>query len=155
MRTRVRRLVWVASVVLALLLLATPQRGFAQLEGSAPFSEAGTSAKQIDAFLARLKTALNKDDRAAVCRMVAYPARVWDGRKSVTVRNAKELRRHFDDVFSPELRRVVNAASSQTAWANWQGVMFDSGRIWLAVGDDGRLRILTINPPVGPAGAGR
>ncbi|MBV9493280.1 MAG: hypothetical protein JOZ54_03455 [Acidobacteria bacterium] len=91
---------------------------------------------------------MKRDDREAVSRMIAYPARMWDGRRTVIVRNARELDRRFAAVFTPELRRLLRAASSKTAWANWRGVMFESGRIWLAAGEDERLRIQTINEPV-------
>ena len=57
-----------ALLLLSLLgpVLFWAPRAPAQVEGSAPFSTAGTSAEAIDRFLVELREALARDDRGAV-----------------------------------------------------------------------------------------
>lgn len=135
---------------LALVLLAAltaPPAAIAQARGSASFDVAGTSAGDVDAFLRKINEAIDQDDHAAVARMVAYPAKMWIGHRTITVKNRAELMRYYDSIFSDEVVDILAEASSKTAWANWQGVMFEDGRVWLSVGEDRRLRIATVNPP--------
>jgi hypothetical protein len=139
------------AALLAFAIAATARPGHAQAEGSAPFSSTGTSAEAIDHFLDRLRAALAKNDRASVATMVDYPLRAWDGRSSVKIKSRSTLLKDFDRIFDGSLRKTIQDASSRTAWANWQGVMFDDGRMWIRpVPPKDELRIVTINQPVGP-----
>lgn len=144
------------ALLLALLLsfagaaFAPPARG--QEEGSAPFSGVGTTAEAIDHFLDGLRAALARNDHAAIAAMAEYPLNAWNGKKSVKLESKSDLVRQFDTIFDASLRKTIQDASAKTAWANWQGVMFDGGRIWLRPGPpNDTLRIVTINPPVAHA----
>lgn len=147
----------VRTLLLALVLsfagaaVAPPAR--AQEEGSAPFSSIGTTAEAIDHFLDGLRAALARNDHAAVAAMCEFPLRAWDGKRNVQIKSKSALLKQFDTVFDASLRKTIADASAKTAWANWQGVMFDSGRIWLRPGPPkDELRIVTINAGVGQAG---
>ncbi len=149
--TMLRRLLF--SSLLATLLLC-PRPAASQVEGSAPFSTAGTSAEEVDRAVAALRAALAGDDRASVAAMVEYPLQAWDGRRSVKIKTAKQLLERFDRIFDSSLRATIAGARSATAFANWQGVMFDDGRIWLRPAEEGgALRIVTINEPAPAAPA--
>lgn len=137
--------------LLSLALLSPGRAAHAQAEGSAPFSSTGTSAEAIDHFLDRLRAALAKNDRAAVAAMADYPLRAWDGKRNVKIKSRSALLADFDRIFDDGLRKTIHDASAKTAWANWQGVMFDDGRIWIRpVSPTDELRIVTINQPVRP-----
>ncbi len=128
------------------LLCAQPATS--QIEGSAPFSVAGTSAQAVDRFLAQLRDALAHRERAKVADMLQYPLQAWDGDRSLKIKTRKQLLRKFDRIFDSSLRSTISNASSETAFANWQGVMFDDGRIWLRPTDAAdTLLIVTINAP--------
>lgn len=147
-----RRVLLLVSVLASLQCWAQPAR--AQVEESAPFSTAGTSAEEVDRAVAALRAALAGDDRASVAAMVEYPLQAWDGRRSVKIKTAKQLLERFDRIFDSSLRATIASARSATAFANWQGVMFDDGRIWLRPAEEGgALRIVTINEPAPAAPA--
>jgi hypothetical protein len=127
------------------------QQAIAQLPGSAPFSSAGTTAEAVAAFLPRLQKAVAADDRKAVAALVRFPLRAWDGRRSVSIPDRRALGARYGAIFTADLRKVVADARVDTAFANWQGVMWESGRIWIAPDEAGTLRIITINAPSPPA----
>lgn len=147
-----RRRLLLSNLLAALLIWPLPV--VAQVEGSAPFSTAGTTAEEVDRALDGLRAALVAGDRAGVAAMVEYPLRAWDGRRSLKIKTAQQLEEKFDRIFDRSLRATIAKASAATAFANWQGVMFDDGRIWLrADADGGTLRIVTINEPAASAAA--
>jgi len=131
----------------ALAALAASAVVFAVAPGSAPFSTAGTTEEAAARFLATLQDAVRVDDRAKLATMFRYPARVWDGKRTIVVRSRDELLARAASVFDAGLRRSILAATPDDLWANWQGVMFDSGRVWFGAAENGALRIITINAP--------
>jgi hypothetical protein len=140
----------VAACVLAacaLVALAASAAAFAAAPGSAPFSTAGTTEEAAARFLATLQDVVRTDDRAKLATMFRYPARVWDGKRTVVVRSRDELLARAASVFDAGLRRSILAARPDDLWANWQGVMFDSGRVWFGAAGNDPLRIITINAP--------
>jgi hypothetical protein len=136
-----------ARVAVLLVVFAWPMAAFAQLEGSTSFEVAGTTAGEVAQFLGVLQNALRVDDRAAVCALFSYPVVVWDGRRSVEVRNRKAMMRRFNRVFNSDLRAVIASASVANSWANWQGVMWNNGRMWIFVNENNQIRIARINEP--------
>jgi hypothetical protein len=117
------------------------------VEGSAPFSSAGTTAEAVSAFLGRLQKAVAADDRKTVVALADYPLRAWNGKRTVMVRDRHELLALYSSVFRNDLRKAILSARVETAFANWQGVMWESGRFWIRADQDGTLRIVTINQP--------
>ncbi len=134
------------AAVFALCALAEPARG--QLEGSAPLSSAGTTAEAVGDFLKRLQQAVSLDQREVVSGLVEYPISAWVGDRSVKVRNRREFVSKYPKIFTRDLKQTIAAAKLENTWANWQGVMLDSGRVWFRpVGPEESLRIVTINAP--------
>ena len=127
--------------------LAASAAAFAAAPGSAPFSTAGTTEEAAARFLATLQDAVRTNDRAKLATMFRYPARVWDGKRTIVVRSRDEFLARAASVFDADLRRSILAATPDGLWANWQGVMFDSGRVWFGAAENGTLRIITINAP--------
>ena len=68
-----RRLLLLVGFLGPALFLSSPASG--QVEGSAPFSVAGTSAAAVDRFLGELRQALAREERAGVAAMLLDLAR--------------------------------------------------------------------------------
>lgn len=117
------------------------------MPGSAPFSSAGTTAEAVTAFLPRLQKAVQADERKTVAALVRYPLRAWNGKRTVSIRDRRELLAQYPAIFTADLRKVIAAARVETAFANWQGVMWESGRIWIAADETGALGLITVNEP--------
>jgi hypothetical protein len=137
------------SIVLLIIgwLASIAPQAVAQLEGSAPFSSAGTTAEDVAQFLTKLQRAVKTDDRTAVTALADFPLRAWTGKTSVSIRDRKQFLALYPAIFSPALKQTIATASVQTSWSNWQGVMFESGRFWLRPAADGKLHLTAINPP--------
>lgn len=143
MKTSLLRRLFVAAFFV--LVVATVSPAAAQVEGSASFSSAGTTSESVSSFLARLQKAVASDDGAAVAKLVAYPLRAWNGKATVSVRDRQEFLAQYPKIFTASLKQTIAAAKVEQAFANWQGVMFDSGRFWIRPDDAGTLEIVTIN----------
>jgi hypothetical protein len=144
-----------AFIGLAIFAAVTMLAGssFGQIEGSAPFSIVGTDAAAVKKFLLQLQQAVAKDQREVVSGLVNYPMSAWAGEGNITVRNRRELVAKYNAIFTRRLQKTIAEATLETTWANWQGVMIDSGRIWFRPVEQGsNLRIITINAPAKPEG---
>lgn len=107
---------------------------------------AATPDETLTEFLAALKQAVRAGDRAAVARMVEYPARrIWNGRKHVRIETPEEFVAAYDRIVDFRLKRTIERADADHAFRNDQGIMFDRGRLWLRYDDE--PRIITINSP--------
>jgi Homocysteine S-methyltransferase len=62
-------------------------------------------------------------------------------------------RAHYAVIFDAKLKRSILAAKADDLRANWQGVMFDDGRVWFGPVES-TLKIVTINPPARDAPGG-
>lgn len=142
MKTSLLRRLFVAAAFV--FVVAAPPAA-AQIDGSASFSSAGTTGEDVSAFLARLQKAVATDDRAAVAKLVAFPLRAWNGKATVSIRNRQEFLAQYPKIFTASLQQTIAAAKVEQAFANWQGVMFDSGRFWIRPDGAGTLQIVTIN----------
>lgn len=118
-----------------------------QVDDAAAFEIAATDRAAVAEFLHALQTAVAKDDRDAVAELVSYPLHVYS-RKRLSVGSRQEFLRRYPMIFTARVKRSVAAARLETLFANWQGVMFDSGRVWFAPDEQGALKIVTINKVV-------
>ena len=141
--------------VIATVVLVRAPAGAATGGARAPARDSPASPLQADTavmtFVDSLRAAVGRDDRQSVAALVAYPARVWDGRRSQHVRSAAAFVRLYPGVVTPDLRRDLAAVTPDSLFSNWQGVMFAAGRVWLRrTGRDGAgpYRVVTINRPV-------
>lgn len=117
-----------------------------QEEGSTTFEMAGTTKAAVEKFLERLKAAVADDDTKTASVLVNYPLRAWTGKKTVQVKDPKTFIRLYPDIFTADVKKSVAKASIDKVFVNSQGVMFDNGRVWIAV-VEGKLGIITVNPP--------
>jgi hypothetical protein len=65
--------------------------------------------------LGELRTAISRDDRAAVAAMIEYPINVLAGGMRIPMPTAADLIRNYDVVFSPSLKAVIAQAAVATA----------------------------------------
>ena len=125
----------------------TPARA-QEVNGTAAFEIAATDRAAVAEFLTALQTAVAKDDRDAVAELVRYPLRVGSRKRLISVGSRQEFLRRYPMIFTERVKASVAAARLETLFANWQGVMFDSGRVWFAPDELGALKIVTINKVV-------
>jgi len=112
------------------LILCGTGRINAQMEGSAPFSSAGTTAEAVTDFLRRLQKAVHADERKTVAGLMSYPLRAWDGKRTVNVKDQRQFLASYNTIVTADLKKTIADAAVEKTFANWQGVMIDSGRIW-------------------------
>ena len=131
--TRARSLIF----ILILLAQAAPLRAQEELS---------ENEKTLLTVVQPLQQAVQEDDRAAVAKLLVYPLDVWNGRRRVTVGNASQFLAIYDKVVDFRLKRTIARADVRKAFSNYQGFMFDRGRIWIGMRGDA-FGIITINPP--------
>jgi hypothetical protein len=84
------------------------------------------------AFLEKFQAALKRNDRDAVASMVSYPLLATDGGKR-HIRSRAQLLAGFDQVFNPQVRAAILAATADDVWGNSKGFMIGRGVIWFDV----------------------
>lgn len=131
----------------ALVVVWSAGRSHAQIEGSAPFSSAGTTSEAVADFLHKLQRAVEVDDREAVAKFVNFPLRAWNGKATGSVRDRRQFLAQYPAIFTADLQKTIAAARVERVFANWQGVMIESGGLWFRPDPDGTLRVVTINQP--------
>lgn len=112
------------------------------------FGVSDTDSVTVLRFVYSLKSAVESGDRGRVAEMIDYPIVAWDGSRNRTIRTRANFLSRYTDIFSPALRGAVAAVEIDSLFANWQGVMFDNGRVWFHTVAPGVLKIATINRPI-------
>lgn len=79
-------------------------------------------------------------NKNAVADMVAYPLRVNQSNKRLTIRNKRELLSRYVQVFNPAFRKLVGTCEVHDLFARDQGVMLGSGQVWFDA--DGKAYVL-------------
>lgn len=82
------------------------------------------------AFLTQLQTAVRKDDRGAVIKLIALPLRVNSNGKSQVYRNAASVRADFDEIFTPQVRQAILNQKFNRLFGRDQGLMIGDGQVW-------------------------
>ena len=104
-------------------------------------------------FLQRLQAAIRSDQRNAIAGLIAYPLRVNSGGTARSYRNAAEVLRDFDQIFTPAVKAAILSQRFENLFGRDQGVMIGNGAVWFdhscrgrACDDPGPVRIIAINP---------
>ena len=119
---------------------ATGQRNAPPEQSNGPCLSANAgSVQKAYAFLADLQSAMKRDDRKRVARMVHYPLRFY-GKGRGKIRSSAELLRRYDEIFLP-VKEVVLIQKPENLFCNWKGIMIGRGEIWF---DE---KIVTVNRP--------
>jgi hypothetical protein len=141
-----------AALVLALLTVASAM-GAPSASGDADaFAVAGLTRPEVAAVLAQLQGAVAAHDAARISALTFFPLTV---RGRPGPKNASELARDFDAVFTGKVRAAIRDQTVDSLFANWKGVMIGKGEAWLAGLCDGnsvpgecknhRLLLVSIN----------
>lgn len=93
---------------------------------------AGLTREESDAFLARLKRALESDDRAAVAAMISYPTELRLNGKGplILIHTPSQFVSNYQAIVTERVRSELRAATPETVHANWQGVSTSRGAVW-------------------------
>jgi hypothetical protein len=126
--------------------------GSALAQTSPAFGVAGTDAAAVTAFLKTLQSAVALGNRTKVATLVHYPLRVWLDGEETTIRTESEFQARYGRIFDPEVKKAIAEAKVDQLFANQQGVMFDSGRVWFRpLPEHGNaIKIVAINDPNQP-----
>jgi hypothetical protein len=129
----------IQSMLIALLALVTFNSVLAQ-------EALNENERTLLTVVEPLQRSVQRDDRAAVAKLLVYPLDVWNGRKRVTVSTPSEFLAIYDRVVDFRLKRTIAHADVRKAFSNSQGFMFDDGRIWIGTRGE-RFGVITINEP--------
>jgi hypothetical protein len=105
------------------------------------------------AFLSRLQIAVRENDRGAVIKMIQFPLRVNSGGKSRLYRDARSVRRDFDQIFTSRVKQAIAEQRFDGLFVRDQGAMIGNGELWFdqmcsntACSPPGPVRIRAVNP---------
>jgi hypothetical protein len=105
------------------------------------------------AFLSRLQGAVRADDRHAIVGLIALPLRVNGAGHTRTYRDAASVERHFNQIFTPQVRRAILEQKADRLFVRDQGAMIGDGEVWfdqtcpnVSCSPPGPVRIRAINP---------
>ena len=144
------RRTFILSMLVALMLtgLIIPA-GAARAQGAPSFDVAGTDAQRVTAFLKQLQGAVAVDNRMKVASLFDFPLKVRVNGEDVTIKSESEFLARYTKIFDAGLKQSIATARVETLFANQQGVMFDSGRVWFrpVVERKNALKVVAINDP--------
>lgn len=110
------------------------------------------ASKRYEPFIRSFQAAVQNNDPVAVSRFIAYPMLVRLGARTVRLRSARDFIRYYPEIFTRKMRRTLVCQDYETLFANWQGVMFGHGAVWIAEGaakaQSGKtvLKVIAIHP---------
>ena len=140
-------------ILTALVLPCLPLTPGGALAQTAPaFAVAGTDAAQVTAFLKSLQSSVALGNRIKVASLVHFPLKVWLDGEETTIQNESEFQARYSRIFDADVKKAIAEAKVDTLFANQQGVMFDSGRVWFrpVVEHKNAMKIVAINDPNQP-----
>ena len=117
---------------------------------SSAYAIAGTDSATVARFIAQLQHAAATNDSVAIADLIDYENNVglWDGRQANHVSNRRQFLRAYHKIFDRQLRAEIATVTPDSLFANYQGVMFNRGRVWAYPSAQGQLLIITINEPI-------
>ncbi|MEO8454844.1 MAG: hypothetical protein ABI454_06770, partial [Sphingomicrobium sp.] len=84
------------------------------------------------AFVPRLQAAVRTNDRRALIRLIAFPLRVNGPGGPKFYRDGRSVKRDFERIFTPRVRRAILDQASNGLFVRDQGAMVGSGEVWIA-----------------------
>jgi hypothetical protein len=104
------------------------------------------TARGARAFLAKLKAAVQANDKKAVASMVHYPLKFNTSKKNSLIEDRKQFLRQYSRIMDAAVRsKIVDDKSSRCLFANWQGFMIGDGEVWFQESSPGLFEIITVN----------
>jgi len=151
MPSSVLKVAW-PCVIAAAVSLAGGSAAAQQPPDSTAYAVAGTDSASVAHFVATLQHAAAANDSVAIAGLIDYRQEnfLWNGTSARRYATRAAFLRAYHLIFDGRMRREIAAVTPDSLFANYQGVMFNSGRVWFDPDREGRLRIVTINAPVRP-----
>ena len=143
----------IAIILTALVLSCLPQVvGSAAAQTAPAFTEAGTDAAQVTAFLKCLQASVSLGNRLKVASLVEFPLKAWIGGEETVIETESEFHARYGRIFDADMKKAIADATVDSVSANAQGLTFDNGRVWFRpVGQrKNALKIVAIGQPVQP-----
>jgi hypothetical protein len=107
---------------------------------------AGVDVAKAQSFLKQLQTAVAIDNRLKVASMFSYPAEVWAGGRTITIKGDSDLQANYSKVFDSALKQAIASATVETLSTGDSGLLLDKGRVVIApVGS--KLKVTRIAEP--------
>jgi len=121
-------------------------------------SAAAKNFLAFDQFHRELRIALTRQDAMALAFLVRFPLRVNDNGGAISIDDAEALKAHFQEVFTPAVRKEILGQSFKGLGCMTEGIGYGLGVIWVDANDRG-YAIWSINrdavppfPRASPAG---
>jgi hypothetical protein len=91
----------------------------------------------FDQFDKELRVALTKEDPIALAFLVTFPLRVNDAGGTISINDVSALKTHFQEIFTPAVRREILSAKNEEVDCNAEGIGYARGVIWVNASDRG------------------
>ena len=121
MRYRPSLLLAIFSVAFSASALPSPSEADA-------FAVAGVTRSEASVVLVQLQVAVAAHDAKLIAALTFFPLTV---RGKAGPRNAAELERDFDAVFTDKVRSAILGQTVDELFASWRGLMIGRGEAWL------------------------
>ena len=96
---------------------------------------AGTAAAKnfltFDRFDKELRVAITQKDAVALAFLVTFPLRVNDAGGTISLNNPAALKSHFEEVFTPAVRKAILSEKNDDVGCNSEGIGYGLGVIWV------------------------
>jgi hypothetical protein len=100
----------------------------------------GRAAKNFltfDQFDKELRVAITRQDAVALAFLVTFPLRVNDAGGTISLDDAAALKTHFQEVFTPAIRKEILGQKTEDLGCSVEGVMYGRGVIWVNASERG------------------
>jgi hypothetical protein len=91
----------------------------------------------FDRFDNELRLAIAKQDALALAFLVKFPLTVNDASGSISLKDAATLKTHFQEVFSPAVRKAILDQPRKEQSCMPGGVMYGAGVVWVGASKRG------------------
>ena len=135
-------------ILTALVLTCLPQvAGSAVAQPAQAFTDAGTDAARVTAFLKCLQSSVSLGNRLKVASLVQFPLKAWIDGEETVIESESEFQARYGRIFDEALKKAIAEARVETLTVNQQGVTFDNGRLWFrpVAARKNALKIVAIN----------
>ncbi len=112
------------------------------------------STEKFLAFDRDLRKAIETRDVGKLALLTEFPLRVDDSGGAYFIHEGRSLAGHFDQIFTPEIRKAILSTTRDEIWCNYTGIAYGSDRVWINVTDKGFF-VMTVNLPGNHAAAPR
>jgi hypothetical protein len=112
------------------------------------FAVAGTTQSAAKDFLARLQSAVTKNNKQDIAKLTQFPLRINQHGKSSFVKSKAEFIANYPTIFTKKIKQVIAKQQLQNLFVNSQGVMLGNGEVWARPADPAKsqaLKVIVIN----------